>query len=143
MSGAIYKRLHFVADILCSIFYATMVSDSVNRRTDNTMSYRNKVKRTMMYKKLYTKLKIEQHVHQSCYSCFKLGDMSKDRATRPSIVLLSFQTQWYVMNEERFGLWLQQVEHIHGHLWQKYSVTVNQVMMATITLSKWWLHLSH
>jgi ABC-type uncharacterized transport system permease subunit len=102
-----------------------------------------KVKRTMMYKKLYTKLKIEQHVHQSCYSCFKLGDMSKDRATRASVVLLLFQTQWYVMNEERFGLWLQQVEHIHGHLWQKYSVTVNQVMMATIKLSKWWLDLSH
>ena len=26
------------------------------------------------------------------------------------------------------------------HLWHRYSVAVNQVMVATVTLSKWWLH---
>jgi hypothetical protein len=31
---------------------------------------------------------------------------------------------WYVMNEERIGKWLRQVEHIRGHLWHRYSVTV-------------------
>jgi len=30
------------------------------------------------------------------------------------------------MNEERTGKYLQQVEHIRGHLWHTYFVTVNQ-----------------
>ena len=29
------------------------------------------------------------------------------------------------MNEERTGLCLRQMEHIHGHLWHRYSVTAN------------------
>ena len=36
-----------------------------------------------------------------------------------------------VMNEER--AWLQ-TEHIRGHLWHRYSVMVNQVMVATLKL---------
>jgi hypothetical protein len=31
------------------------------------------------------------------------------------------------------------VEHIRGHLWHRYCITVNQVMVATVTFSKWWL----
>ena len=42
------------------------------------------------------------------------------------------------MNEERTGMCLQ-VEHIRGHLWLRYSITVNQVMVAIVKLSKWWL----
>jgi hypothetical protein len=34
------------------------------------------------------------------------------------------------------------VEHIRGHLWHIYSITVNQVMVATVKLSKWWLELN-
>ena len=30
------------------------------------------------------------------------------------------------MNEERTGKCLRQVEHIHDHLWHRYSITVNQ-----------------
>ena len=56
-----------------------------------------------------------------------------------SVVLLLLQTQWLVMNDERSGLWLQQTEHIPVSLWQRYSVTVSKVMMATVNLSKWWL----
>jgi len=41
------------------------------------------------------------------------------------------------MNEERTGLWLRQTEYIRGHLWHRYSVTVNQVMVAKVKLSKW------
>ena len=26
-----------------------------------------------------------------------------------------------------------------GHLWHMYSITLNQIMMATVKLSKWWL----
>jgi hypothetical protein len=41
-----------------------------------------------------------------------------------------------VMNEERTGKCLRQVEHIRGHLWHRYSIAVNQVMVATVKLSK-------
>jgi hypothetical protein len=47
------------------------------------------------------------------------------------------------MNEERTGKGLQQVEHIRGHLWHRYSIAVNQVMVATVKLSKWWLQLNY
>ena len=33
------------------------------------------------------------------------------------------------MNEERTGKCLRQVEHIRGHLWHRYSITVNQVQV--------------
>jgi hypothetical protein len=47
------------------------------------------------------------------------------------------------MNEERTGKCLRQVEHICGHVWHRYSITVNKVMVATVKLSKWWVHLNH
>jgi hypothetical protein len=37
------------------------------------------------------------------------------------------------MNEERTRKCLRQVEHIRGHLWHKYSITVTQVIVAWIT----------
>jgi hypothetical protein len=37
------------------------------------------------------------------------------------------------MNEERIGKCLQ-MEHIRGHLWHRYSIAVNQVMVMTIKL---------
>jgi hypothetical protein len=36
------------------------------------------------------------------------------------------------VNEERTGKCLRQVEHIRGHLWHRYSITVNQFMVATV-----------
>jgi hypothetical protein len=41
-----------------------------------------------------------------------------------------------LMNEEMTGKCLWQVEHIRGHLWHRYSITLNHVMVATVTLSK-------
>jgi hypothetical protein len=32
------------------------------------------------------------------------------------------------VNEKRAGLFLRQIEHIRGHLWHIYSLTVNQVV---------------
>ena len=37
---------------------------------------------------------------------------------------------------------LRQVEHIRGHLWHRYSITVNQVMVAAEKNSKWWHQLN-
>ena len=42
------------------------------------------------------------------------------------------------MKEERNpGFWLRQIEHIGGHMRNIYSVSVNQVKMGTIKLSKY------
>jgi len=41
------------------------------------------------------------------------------------------------MNDERTGKGLRQVEHTRGHLWHRYFIVVNQVMVATVQLSKW------
>jgi hypothetical protein len=46
------------------------------------------------------------------------------------------------MNEKRTGKCLLQVEHIRGHLWHLYSLTVNQIMVATVQLPKLWLQLN-
>ena len=45
------------------------------------------------------------------------------------------------MSEERTGKCLWQVKQIHGHLSHIYSIAVNQVMVATVKLSKWWLQI--
>jgi hypothetical protein len=39
------------------------------------------------------------------------------------------------MNEERTGKCLRQMKYIRGHLWHRYSITVNHVMVATVKLS--------
>ena len=46
------------------------------------------------------------------------------------------------MNEESTGKCVRQVEHIRDHLWHIYSIAVNQVMVATVKLSKWWLQIN-
>ena len=49
-------------------------------------------------------------------------------------------TNLFISHEWRKdGLWLPQIEHIRGHMLHIYSVTVNQVSMATVKLSKLWL----
>jgi hypothetical protein len=35
------------------------------------------------------------------------------------------------MNEERAGLCMRQIEHTSDHLWLRYSVTVDQAIVAT------------
>jgi len=40
------------------------------------------------------------------------------------------------VNEERTGECLRQVEHVRGHLWHRYSITFNQVIVMTSTLPK-------
>ena len=68
----------------------------------------------------------------SCF-CFTSGTR---RATLVTNLVLSHE--W-----GRVGLWSRQTEHICSHLWHRYSITVNQDMLTTVKLSKWWLQLSH
>ena len=76
----------------------------------------------------------------SCYSRYK-----------PSVVLLLLQTLCRVtpvtnppscyshykpsdkswMRKERIRLWLQQTEHIHGHLWHRYSIPKHKLQQNT------------
>jgi hypothetical protein len=85
----------------------------------------------------------------------KLTHKTKDRVTRTPLkpgdeLSCSIRVGTYCSNSYKPGnkSWmrkgpkcLRQVEHIRGHLWHRYSITVNQVMMATIKCSKWWLQL--
>jgi hypothetical protein len=41
------------------------------------------------------------------------------------------------MNEESNRIVITIMFHIPGNLWRIYSITVNQVMVATVKLSKW------
>ena len=47
------------------------------------------------------------------------------------------------MNEEWIGMCLPQVEHIHGNLWHIYPVSLIQIKVAIVKLSKWWLQLKN
>jgi hypothetical protein len=47
-------------------------------------------------------------------------------------VLFVFYYYTRVVNDERTGKCLRQVEDIRGHLWHRYFITVNQVMVATV-----------
>jgi hypothetical protein len=47
------------------------------------------------------------------------------------------------MNEEKTVLWLRHMEHFCGLLWHQYSVSADQAMAATATLSKQGFKLNH
>jgi hypothetical protein len=65
-------------------------------------------------------------------SCSTSGTRRVNLVTSPVI-----SHEW---GKNREGL--RQVEHIRGHLWHRYSITVNQVMVAAETNSKWWHQLN-
>ena len=69
------------------------------------------------------------------------GRVSSSSSKEASVVLLLLQKSSEVMIMERTALLLQRTEHMRGHLWYKYSVTVNQVMVATVKFSRWLLRL--
>ena len=78
-------------------------------------------RQTTIHKKLFRKLKIEQHEFLKNSGEFMLSwsvsSSCSSSGTRRATL------QWQVINEERTISWMQQIEHIHGHLWHRYSVT--------------------
>jgi len=99
---------------------------------------------TTIYKKIHRKLQIEQHKPQ-----WKPGGevrCSRDVSSSCSIcgtLRATLVTNSVISHEWRnCDLWFRQMEHISSHLWHRYSVTVNQVVVATTTLLKWWLQLN-
>ena len=81
----------------------------------------------MVYKTVHRKL--DQHGPQYILGwtqVFRKGSTSR----------LTFGTRRVI----RAVSWPRQTEHIHDHLWHKYSVTINKVGMATIIHSMWRLY---
>ena len=65
-------------------------------------------------------------------SCSTSGTRRVNLVTNPVINI-----EW-----GRTGKCLRQGEYICGHLWQRYSIVVNKVMVATVKFTKWWLQLT-
>jgi hypothetical protein len=70
-------------------------------------------------------------------STIKTGVNSGGRASSGTRHVALVSSRMLRNDEERNGLWLWQSEHIHGHLWHSYTVTINQDTEATVQLSKW------
>ena len=96
------------------------------RPTKHAYTIKDRVTRTSIIR---SELRCSGRVNSSC---FTRVTCSVNLVTNPVI-----SREW-----ERTGNCLRQVEHIFGHLWQKYSIVVYQVMVATVKLTKWWLQLT-
>jgi hypothetical protein len=93
----------------------------ITKLPTSEQSYKGKVKTHKYINRQNQCAQVLQKTNQSqrfCYSCYKDGDESWKKKG------LDFD------NDKR-------------HLWHRYSVMVDQVMVVTITFSKWWLHLDH
>ena len=115
--------------------------EDVNRliscRKSNTRQYNGDRKRanarTMIYKTLHIQLKMKQHEHHP-KPRVNIDALEGQTVRVASVVLLMLQGEKSWMRT----LWLWQMEHIHGHLWHRYSGTVYQVMAAAVKRSKRW-----
>ena len=64
------------------------------------------------------------------------GKVSSSCPTRGIYHLTLFKNRVASHEWGKSRFWLRQTEHIRGHLWHRYSVTVNHVMATTIKLLK-------
>jgi len=65
-------------------------------------------------------------------SCYMYGIRRGTLVTYP-LISHKWEKDWIMIPE---------TEHIRGHLWHRYSVSVNLVLVETVKLSKWWLQIS-
>lgn len=79
---------------------------------------------TMIYKTLYWATWIVLKSRRCS------GMISSSCSTGGTRHVLFIQIWWKVTNEKRTGWWLPQTEHRRGNLWCRYSLTVDQVMVA-------------
>ena len=115
----------------------------VHQRTDNTMAKRKSTKgKTTIYKtyiyskrssyKSPTKERCELRCSRRVSRSWFISD-----TRRVSIVAYPILSREWVNGHEVLSIsgiyWLS--------LWHRYTITVNQVMVVTVTFSKWWLHL--
>jgi hypothetical protein len=111
-------------------------SEAVNRRRAyNTMAKWKRQKNKMIYKVHVLPSTVAEYLchkwprmcsvcrnHKEILSSFipyyRVSDKSKTTVA----------TSGAETNEERISLWFRQTEHIRGHLWHRYSATVDQVI---------------
>jgi len=102
-------------------------------RTDNTMAKRT----TMIYKTLHRKLQI-----WATWTQLKTGgELRCSRRVSSSCSTwgtrhVTLVTNLVISTWMRKGSDLWQAEYIHDHLWHRYSVAVNQVMVALDYINK-------
>jgi hypothetical protein len=110
-------------------------SEIVNRRTDNAQKRTNNDIQNISHKTTdqatRTTLTLGGRLKCSGSSCSTCGTHRVTLATK-----LGTSHKWTI-------LWLRRTEHICGHLWHRFSVTVISVHCSTIKLSKWRLQLNH
>jgi hypothetical protein len=72
---------------------------------------------------------MEQHEYhwQSYEQCSLVGQVVVVPLVTPIVFYLLRKLHWVMEEETRTGFWLRQMNHIHNHLWHRYSATVNQV----------------
>jgi len=83
------------------------------------------------------------------FSYFELTEQNRETRTllksgselRCSATVGNFCSSSGTRRVERTGKGLRQVGHIRGHFLHRCSITVTQVMVATVNLSKWCLQL--
>jgi hypothetical protein len=90
---------------------------------------------TMIYISLHRKHKIEQHEFHYKPDV-NSGGPKKERSfcftsDTSRVTLVTKPVIRYEWGKDR--LWLRQTEHIHGHFWRIYSVTVNQVIARQVS----------
>jgi hypothetical protein len=102
------------------------VQKDKQRSTNHTYTTKDRVTRTPQ--KTGGELRFFGRVSRSCSTS---GTRRVNLVTNPVMHL-----EW------RTGKCLRQGECFCGHLWQRYSIAVNQVMVATTTFTKWWLQLT-
>jgi hypothetical protein len=115
----------------------------VHQRTDNTMAKRKSTKRNTTIYKTYIYSQRSSNTSPTKdrgeLGCFRrvCRSCSSSGTSRVNLVTNQIITRELVRNRE--------VLTISGtnkwSLWHRYCITVNQVMVATVTFSKWWLHL--
>ena len=103
------------------------VQKNKQRSTKHTYTTKDRVTRTPL--KTEGELRFSGRV--SC-SCSTSGTRRVNLVTKPLINL-----EW-----RRTRKCLRQGEYICDHLWQRYSIAVNQVMVATAKFTKWWVQLT-
>jgi hypothetical protein len=78
------------------------------------------------------------------FKCQRLWTHVLYNCPNHEIITLSAIIKWHHksgISFRRKGLWLPQTEHTRGHVWHIYFVEVNQLMVSTVKLPKWWLQL--
>jgi hypothetical protein len=109
--------------------------EAVVRRSDNTM-VKKKDKKTNNDPQNTTRESNEWIWTRVFRKIKNPGSLVHD--TRPVSLVKSMViiTSYHMKTRMWTRLWLRQAKHISGYMWHRYSVTVNQVMVVTVKLSK-------